>query len=180
MMTNQHYLKAYDNVLQKEICQNLIEHFESSDKKEIIKNELMQFEQLNISETYDDSELIKIMLLLFEQYKSECGLLDIQVPDKFGCEQIRMKKYYNEECDFKPHVDVIDLNSSKRYLSFLFYLNDTDGGETVFINSYSGGLQVTPKQGTVVMFPPTWNYPHFAKPIQSSNKYILSSYINFL
>ena len=180
MMTNQHYLKAYNNVLPKEICEKLIEHFERSEKKEIIKNELMNFEQLNISETFDDKELIQIMLSLFEQYKSDCQLLDIQVPDNFGCEQIRMKKYYDTECEFKPHVDSIDINSSKRYLSYLFYLNDTDGGETVFINSYNDGLQMLPKQGTVVMFPPTWNYPHLAKPVKSGNKYILSSYINFL
>ena len=51
-------------------------------------------------------------------------------------EEFRIRKRYNSGTgeQFDDHVDVCNLESSKRYLSMLFYLNDDfTGGETVFL-----------------------------------------------
>ncbi len=77
---------------------------------------------------------------------------------------------------FSDHVDVGDLVSSKRYLAFLFYLNDDfTGGKTIFYPD----TEITPVKGSVVIFPPSWQYPHAGLPVESGNKYIMSSYLNY-
>ena len=50
-------------------------------------------------------------------------------PETYGYEAIRMKRYLANDYDrFDPHVDVIDHNSARRFLSFFIYLNDVEEG----------------------------------------------------
>ena len=54
-------------------------------------------------------------------------------PSRYGMEEFRIKCYNDEADCFSPHVDVGDAASSRRFLAFLFYLNDNfDGGNTEF------------------------------------------------
>ena len=76
---------------------------------------------------------------------------------------------------FDTHVDVMDYNSARRFLSFFWYLNDVEiGGETRFYN-----LEITPKKGTLVVFPPLWMFPHKGEPPLSGEKYLLSTYLHY-
>jgi hypothetical protein len=76
---------------------------------------------------------------------------------------------------FDTHVDVQDYASARRYLAFLWYLNDVeDGGKTVFT-----GLTIAPKRGTLIVFPPLWMFPHKGEPPISGPKYILSGYLHY-
>jgi len=76
---------------------------------------------------------------------------------------------------FDTHVDVTDHESSRRFLSFLFYLNDVDvGGETVF-----EGVTIQAKTGRLVVFPPLWMFPHVGKSPITNNKYIISTYLHY-
>lgn len=97
-------------------------------------------------------------------------------PDKNNFEQFRIKKYYNDGNDlFDTHVDVQDYSSARRFLSFLFYLNDVDeGGETIF-----EGITIKPKAGSMIVFPPLWLFPHRGNPPVSNTKYILSTYLHY-
>ena len=67
---------------------------------------------------------------------------------------------------------------SDRVLAWMMYLNnDFEGGETEFPHH---NLTVKPKTGTVLVFPPTWQYPHRGIPVESGNpKYILSTYLHY-
>jgi hypothetical protein len=57
----------------------------------------------------------------------------------------------------------------------MWYLNDVEsGGNTVF-----GDVIITPKKGTLVMFPPLWMYPHRGEPPLSGPKYIMSAYLHY-
>ena len=92
---------------------------------------------------------------------------------------MRIKKYEPSSDDrFDIHVDVQDHQTSKRYLAFLTYLNDDFfGGETDF--PYNK-LTVRPKTGTVLVFPPTWQYPHRGLPVKKGEpKYIMSTYLHY-
>ena len=79
---------------------------------------------------------------------------------------------------FLIHTDVQDHQSAKRYLAFLIYLNDDfKGGETTF--PYNK-LTIKPETGKVLVFPPTWQYPHSGLPVKSGNpKYIMSTYLHY-
>ena len=97
-------------------------------------------------------------------------------PTKHAFEQFRIKKYnVGGEEKFDTHVDVSDYNSSRRFLSFMFYLNDVhEGGKTVFKE-----IEITPKKGTLLVFPPLWMYPHRGDPPISNSKYIMSTYLHY-
>ena len=69
----------------------------------------------------------------------------------------------------------VDRASGVRILTVFLYLNDVEeGGETVFDN-----LEIKPKQGTLVVFPPLWMFPHRGNPPISGTKYLLSTYLHY-
>lgn len=181
------YLRIYDNVLSENDCKSLIDMFNEqsiSKRTELIYDETKHFEQLLVNTNIAQLIFKNVLNPLVEQYKKDCSLVDYQFPKKYGYEQPRIKKYYNSECNFKPHVDAIDSISSKRFLSFLFYLNDVEEtGETIFFKSelFNQDLKIKPKMGRVVMFPPLWLYPHEALPLKKNKtKYIMSTYLNYI
>jgi prolyl 4-hydroxylase len=59
----------------------------------------------------------------------------------------------------------------------LFYLNDNfTGGQTEFLP----GIMVEPVKGSVVAFPPNWQHPHCGLPVETGNKYIMSTYLRYV
>lgn len=177
------YIKIYDNALSADLCSRLINNFSGHglDTHEFYDDEYKRFNQLTLH--HDDfkqkeliDELLVIMQSLYMQYVQDTQLEQYQIPKKIGYEGLRIKKYYDAECEFKPHVDVVDYDSSKRFMSFLFYLNSTEDGDTIFFDQ---NLKVKPVLGRVVMFPPLWCYPHQGSK-SSQDKYILSTYLNFV
>jgi len=101
-------------------------------------------------------------------------------PQKHGFEEIRMKRYKNDGNDrFDEHIDAGDLNTSKRFLVMFWYLNDVEeGGETIFPAPFN--IQVKPKAGRILMFPPMWMWPHAGLAPKSNNKYIIGSYLHYV
>jgi hypothetical protein len=76
------------------------------------------------------------------------------------------------------HVDVGDSISARRFLVFFVYLNDVaEGGETEFPTL---DLQVSPKCGTILVFPSTWTFLHRGNVPISNDKYILGSYKHYV
>ena len=91
-------------------------------------------------------------------------------------EEFRIKRYYNNGDEkFDEHVDVTDYNSSIRAVAFLFYLNDNDGNTLFPLHN----LNIQPVSGRVIVFPPTWEYPHTGLPPKNDSKYIMSTYIHY-
>ncbi len=91
-----------------------------------------------------------------------------------------MKRYMPNSSDrFDSHVDVTDYNSARRFLVVFIYLNDNfQGGETDFTQLK---VKVRPKQGNMVLFPPTWNYLHTAHPVTGNNpKYIVGTLLHYV
>lgn len=174
---------VYDDVLSEDICKSVISFFEdNSDYHEKIDTDKCpSFTQLNFTEisnktkkTELHSKVLKKIVehksLYYEYIDSRC------FPEENTFEQFRIKKYNNNgEELFDTHVDVKDYSSSRRYLSFLLYLNDvTEGGQTTFRD-----LTIQPKTGRLVVFPPLWMYPHKGHPPISNEKYIMSTYLHY-
>ena len=63
--------------------------------------------------------------------------------------------------DFSPRNGV-------RTVTWLFYLNKCDGGETEF----HWGRKITPETGKLVFFPSCWTFVHRGLPINSGEKYL--------
>jgi hypothetical protein len=165
-------------------CRSLIEIFESSDKKQRVDNDgTPNFTQVNINQEGKFGKFVQVLCYkivdVVKEYKKELPEYLEWFPSKIFFEELRVKKYEPGSSDqFDIHVDVQDHSSAKRYLAFLVYLNDDfSGGETDFPYNQ---LTVKPKTGTVLVFPPTWQYPHRGMPVkEGSPKYIMSTYLHY-
>lgn len=178
------FIHVYDDVLTPEICYFLIDVFESNiDKHEKIENDgKPNFTQFNLTENCKLTDEINsvhdhLISKVFEYKKKYYEFVDERCfPDSHSFEQFRIKKYNSGGEDrFDTHVDVMDYKSSRRFLSFMWYLNDVvNGGETVFED-----LIIKPKQGSMVVFPPLWLFPHRGNSPQNQSKYIVSTYLHY-
>lgn len=180
------YSKVYGNALSADECSKLIYMFElyKEDQEEVDINDHVKFMQINLNKSPNWSMVTKRLLEVcgnyLELYRKEFNIMDFQFPSKYGLEEIRIKRYYpNDHDEFKLHVDADNAESSKRMVSYLFYLNDVEvGGETTF--GFKDEWRIKPKVGNLLMFPPLWTHPHTGKKPISGPKYILTTYINYV
>ena len=169
------------NILPTNLCDYLINVYESDkDNRERVDNESKPtFTQLNLNRYHRKtvSNLFNYFSLALNSYKKDVPTSKY-LPEIKYIEEFRIKKYEIGGVDrFDEHVDVIDHKSAKRCLAMLFYLNDVDeGGKTIFPHHHK---EFTPVKGSVIIFPPTWEYPHLGEPPVSNPKYIMSSYLHY-
>ena len=178
------FIHVYEDALEPNICQFLIDFFEANvDKHERYDNEgKPNFTQINLTENHTiDEQINSVHNYLIEktiEYRDiYYKFIDARVfPEEHAFEQFRIKKYNSDGIDqFDTHVDVINHQSAKRYLSFTWYLNDVfDGGSTIFKD-----LKIVPKTGNLLVFPPVWMFPHKGEPPVSNPKYILTTYLHY-
>ena len=182
MTQNAHHnlIEHYEGVLPDKACDLLIRAFEGADK--LVHRDLgpQDFFEYNLNQ--DNPKAAQVIcqyaMAAKRKYRLSHPLETGFWPSQVALEEFRVKRYTGgTEQQFSDHVDVGDCSSAKRYLSFLFYLNDGfEGGQTIF---YPGTV-IEPKKGSVVVFPPTWSYPHKGMPVLKGTKYIMSSYLNYL
>jgi prolyl 4-hydroxylase len=178
------FIHIYENALESNICDFLISLFDQvPDKQERHDNDgKPNFTQFNFTENRDltpeveqvHNHIIKNVFTYRDKYYE---FVDTRVfPKDHAFEQFRIKKYNpGGEDRFDTHVDVLDYPSARRFLSFIWYLNDVEtGGETVFKD-----LVIKPKKGTLLVFPPLWMFPHKGNPPITDSKYIMSTYLHY-
>lgn len=177
-------IHVHENSLEPNVCDFLVSLFEqSSDKHERYDNEgKPNFTQFNLTENRNLTEEVNqvhnhIIKKIFEERDKYYKFVDKRVfPEEHALEQFRIKRYNPDGTDwFDTHVDVTNHESARRFLSFMWYLNDVEtGGNTVF-----NDMIIAPKKGTLVLFPPLWMYPHRGEPPLSGPKYIMSAYLHY-
>ena len=187
-------IRVYDDVIDKDSCDTLIGKFETYENQheEVYQEDgdkKIAFKQLQMVKFEEWESVQQGMLELFQdyivRYKMDCNIRDKQWPKEYGYEAIRMKRYLNNDSDrFDPHVDVLDHDTSRRFLAFFIYVNDVgEGGETKFLNMYKPGtyipFTVTPNRGRLLMFPPLWPWYHAGLKPESGNKYLIHSYCHY-
>ena len=164
--------------LPDDLCDDLIDLFEKSEHKQRYDNggypnwtNLF----LSIHHPEIDSQLSRWMGAVALKYRQET------LP--YG-EHFNLRDYHLEGCNIKKyvggsndvygrHADSSSLETSRRFIAMLFYLNDDfEGGETIF---YPKNI-VRPKKGSVLVFPPFWLFPHEGRPVTKGTKYIMSNY----
>lgn len=184
------YIRVYHNAIPLALCRDLIVRFdehpaviegavntENGEHHEEIRRCL----ELNISRQDDlkkhHDALTQIGQVALTKYRQDVH--HAIFPERYGLEAFRMKKYAPERGDhFALHVDVADYASARRFLAFFWYLNDVEqGGETYFPTM---NINVHPRAGSLLMFPPLWMYPHVGQKPVSGNKYIVGSYAHYL
>jgi len=176
-------IQIYEQAIPISLCKNFINYFDENTKLQNINGKgrhdhLMnsRWSEINLIKHLPHSDLKQfsnIMLDFKRKYEKDCGLVPLPPPQGFA--DMRLKKYEtnNEDC-FEIHYDNYG-PVSNRYLVFLWTLNDVrDGGETEFVDL---NINLKPKQGRLVIFPPYWMYRHQAKPPISNSKYIINTFM---
>jgi len=181
------YIKCYDNLLNDDLCQEIIDAFKQSGTTYINREQRPTFHELNISKKFkaEDPLWIKPQKIITETFIDAVNLymkdLDIarDFPVKYTFEEYRLKRYEANEYDqFKDHVDVQDYGSARRFVVIFAYLNNVEeGGETNFPRL---DFSIQPKQGRILLFPANWQYRHAGLPVRSNDKYIIGSYLHYL
>ena len=168
-------------VLPTNFCDYLINLYETNagNHERVDIDSKPTFTQLNLNKYHTNvvSNLCNYFLVALDFYKRDVSQAKYLPQFKY-LEEFRIKKYEVGGQDrFDEHVDVVNYQSSKRSLAMLFYLNDVDsGGKTIF--PYQN-KEFTPSRGEVIIFPPTWEYPHLGEPPVSNPKYIMSTYLHY-
>jgi len=178
------FICVYDDVLDSDTCKFLINFYEShKDLQERVDNDKKpNFTQINLTQNASISDQINqthnLLISKTLEYRNQYyEIFDKRVfPESHAFEQFRIKKYHNDGNDlFDTHVDVQDYSSARRFLTFMWYLNDVDeGGKTIFYK-----FNVQPKIGRLLVFPPLWMFPHKGEPPISNEKYILHTYLHY-
>ncbi len=177
-------VQVIPKILRPENCQQLISTFEdcvgSGYSERIDNNGTPRFTQVNLNQVYMDVVpfLVQRVKVAIDIYKDVVGSRADYLPKPKQMEEFRVKRYEPETNDrFDEHIDAADYPSARRYLAFLFYLNDVQkGGQTEF---RFHGRMIRPEAGSVLVFPPTWEYPHIGLPPISGPKYIMSTYLHY-
>ena len=150
------YVRVYDDAIDTSLAKLLINVFENNeDSHQRFENDRRpQFTQMNLTQLYTQNkgqyeqlhnDLQSTFLKFITTYRTETNTT-WQFQDKVALEEFRIKRYdpwikREDPCatcgpespdQFKEHVDVQDYNSARRYLAFFLYLNEPQGGETVF------------------------------------------------
>ena len=172
-------IRVYDEAIPDGWCENIIEMFESkSDEHHTLtnRNNCPKFTEMCINRASKQhvSGLVQFVLKVYDKYKADIGLR--YIPEFTQLEEFRVKRYLVGNGDrFDEHVDIQRERTAKRAVSFLFYLNTCEGS-TVFTRQ---DLNVSPKRGRVVVFNPTWEYPHKGLPPTVDSKYVMSTYLHY-
>lgn len=180
------YIRVYDDVLDANLCKNAIDLFRKSEA--VIRFQTPQCSILHVTEQAEvqkdanwlaiQNQLVSVCRAIGQQYMidAEC---EKYWPKENGLEGFRMHRYAADEGDsFSEHIDVGNYESARRFLGFFMYLNDVEeGGETEFTWTFT---KIKPKMGSVLTFPPTWQYPHQGNPPISEDKYIITSYLHYV
>jgi hypothetical protein len=177
-------IKTYDNTLDAQSCNNLIDKFEQFENQhESFDDRGIVFTQLNMAKASqiwktEIEKYTEIFQNSFTTYLTDLEISPQQMPSKYMWEPIRIKRYLpNDHDEFKPHVDVNSKQTSTRFLVFFIYLSDNEEGKTTFpqLDSYAEC-----KKGSLLMFPPMWPWLHAGtKPIKEA-KYIMQTYLHYV
>lgn len=170
-----------EEVLSEEMCQNLIDKatsigFEPSkvniygtmkDATHIRNNQRIEYTDSSLANNLESIIVDKFPSIISMDNKKFAGLND----------HFRFYHYSPGEF-FKPHKDgQTKIDGQESLITVLFYLNNTEGGETILMPSgYSdkeSWIYITPTKGSILLFEhKIW---HEGKPVTSGEKIVLRS-----
>lgn len=173
-------IEVYENVLSEDNCEALIEILERDIADKAVIKHVHQSTGVDIFEStelkWDNifaEQLKKLTTDIGEHYLNKYDPFGM-MPEEKKIEAFRIKKYTNNEGCFPLHVDSRIIKHATRYLAFLFYLNDSNGGTR--FRMWNQEITVPAVRGNVCVFPPNFLFPHEGLMPTDGDKYIMSVY----
>lgn len=180
------FIGIYDNALAPEFCDAIIEAFEHYHKTGSVFCENNQFENTiagrfdwaldlsqmaTVMDTIAERDLNEVLMNCFRQYVHKYGHL------KGGTFYSVCQKVQKTPAGGGYHV-WHDENTSVAHMSrkvvWMFYLNDDfEGGETEFLYYHK---RITPKQGTLLLWPAGLTHCHRGGLVTKGMKYVVTGW----
>jgi predicted 2-oxoglutarate/Fe(II)-dependent dioxygenase YbiX len=170
------FIHCYENMLDKNICQEIIKNSENLKfQRASTLNNVTDYRKC-YSEKLDekfDNDVFKAVGNVIAQYAKDhihfsTGL---SVEDTGYDHLIYIGAQKGE---YKEHTDHGDINP--RVLTCSFILNDDyDGGDFVF---FGGRYKVTKKTGSAIVFPSNFCFPHAVTPVSNGDRHAVITWIH--
>jgi hypothetical protein len=191
---DKNYIRIVDGVFDPAFCEHVIQEFELGHRhhKEV-EGRLIELDCLNTRYrapkrqlpthqiwrgydwTADTDSIIETLKPLLDAYRARWDPYNC-LPRAYSAEGIRIKCYRPGVHEFKLHIDQGTKESASRFIAVLMYLNDSEAGTEFPLED----MTVEARQGRIVIFNPSWQYPHRGLMPQISTKYIMSTYLHYI
>ena len=185
------HIQIYDNILSKDVCDNIIEYFDNSSWKEKgltaggHRPDLKNGTNLNVSLNdcskfmYDQlvSDILPSLNIGMEKYKKRFPFLEEvsywTMDNKFNIQRFAGE----EEGYFVRHCERgnADPRSNNRMLVWMIYLNNAKSGTRFYYPT----RDVKAKQGRLVIWPADWTYPHSGIIPNRGEKYLMTGWYSY-
>ena len=173
-----YFIRGFENALSKDICESLIEWFESEPevRTEEVNRETRNDKQMWLpmdSKLYDPLQKVKSDML--EEYMAEFPYA-YRGNKKLVTTEIKVQRTNPMGGGFHNfHAEISHIENCKRALVWTIYLNDVPQGEgeTEFLYEK---IRIQPKQGMGCIFPAAWMYQHRGNPVHTHPKYIVTGW----
>ena len=169
------YIHRYDDVLSAQLCKSIINKSrwhdfvkantvgESNSRKCYIKAINQEF----------DKDIFKSVGQIIEKYAKAHKHFSTGLT----CEDTGYQHLIylgSQKGEYKEHTDHGDI--TPRVLTISFILNDSyDGGDFVF---FGGTYTVPKKQGSVVVFPSNFCFPHAITPVTNGDRHAIITWVH--
>jgi hypothetical protein len=189
-MEIQDLIVEFEDFISNESCEEMINWFETNSYLQIdgsVSGKLngindnyvmLDFKKSKQSNPPLDHPISHLMTnIIFDAYKHYSDIRP--APQMNICARdYSIRVYKKNEGFFKPHIDQDAGGTISRIFAIIMYLNDVeDGGETEFPHY---NIKVKPKKGKVLIFPCNYLFPHQGNIPISDDKYIATSFINYV
>tara|TARA_B100001996_G_C18458348_1_gene515071 strand:+ start:53 stop:670 length:618 start_codon:yes stop_codon:yes gene_type:complete len=191
------FIGVFDNVLERHVCESIITEFDDAIKvtsfaptgelkdpseapgeqaSDFLRTDVRLYAEhfsSRITNTINGS-MKESLRLYVERYNS----LKLLKQD-FASTSVKLQKTEPRGGFHEWHCEVTSRNNASRCLVWMIYLNDLPEGEgeTEFLWQ---GVKLTPKAGTLVLWPPYWTHPHRGNPPYTKTKYIATGWFNLV
>ena len=170
------FIKVYDNVLDKDICKQIVEKTdESRFKKATVGNDTLETDTRNCYGALVDKNFDKV---IFESVGKVLTLYENDI-GTFANGAEGIDTGYNhliykgsEKGKYVTHTD--HFGREPRLLSISILLNDNfDGGDFCFFDEYI----IEKKVGSAIAFPSNFMFPHSVLPVSNGDRHAIITWI---
>jgi len=173
------YIKLYENVLDKEICKNIIKDADfSSFERATVNNYGVNKVDMSSRIVFNQTLNNKYEKPIFNSVADVLAKYNNDIPNFFTGAQCNDTGYSHllykgsEGGTYKTHIDSFD--KEPRLISISILLNDNfDGGNFCFFDEHI----VEKKVGSAVVFPSNFCFPHGVLPVSNGDRHAVITWI---